>query len=523
MASFNRYDYLSSSGNLVVKAGGGNIYTNSPTGPQFTLLDGEFAFINPKTGATLDSGDIATADAVAIVVGYGSVPGGLATEVRWAGGGIGTDLCDGIAGASAEPPIAAQGQVKDFFFDCTKCGGTYTLNVNLDDNFTRSNLPEWQVGSYPFPVVAQCNSACEDCAPEHDCAAMVTQFVNSINGIYDPAKVSRFRRYTRDKQYQPFRAVSLGSPATAHEFKTNFTIANGMISAIRGIEFGATAVTFTNTTVPGDLTKTYPSQLPEIIRQANEFLAANGGGTAYYTENLGSSTITVHIISSTAGIHLQGVALADIAVTSDTNPFTVAATTFSCGLRLILDPITVDCSCDLPPNEYLDQFRGRRISLDMTSSEDDFTGTNFEEFEVQPMVLPSGLGIFWQDQERYQTMGGPGKDYRYTNNHRGMLRGIDKFSRDASVRTICDESYCQYSLILKNNKLKNGLSQEGVTNRDLTRILIASASSTLRTSFETYLNAFIARGDCGLESVTCATDQDVVDNAYPDVNMTNEK
>lgn len=514
MGSFNRQSYIASEGNLAVKAGGDPLYPDG-TGDTLDLRVGEIVVFDPKNNVTLAAGDIATAENIAIGVGYGKgEPGTIAEGIRHLDNG--KNLCKTVYKANAAAPVCPCAQQYDFYFDCTQCDETYTLELLLDDSLVRSRYGTNEKAKYIYTINTECCN-CDDCSPEHNCEELSCKFVDQINQNFctDPSKIVRFQRRSMDHQYQPFHALPLFDVADSWKELELTPAADGTVADITSVDVNGTVTTFVGTTVPGDATKTYVSQLSRVEEQLNAALESTGGRAFIYVPAFGECDVKIYVSSCVA------VTLTDHIWTLTENPFEditygpdcqtcgATASTFSptCGFRIITDPVDVSCLCDFPPNEPVPNYYGRTIEGQFLG--DGWVCKNFYTKEVCEQVLPENFGYFFSDAARFQSTGGIGKDYRRTNTRRGLVGLPDEYSRasNASVGIDCGKLYCAYDIVptqgIADTTYNNALTYY---NKSKTTVLIPSADSTTITSWETYLAALATRGICVPVTLECTTE-----------------
>lgn len=501
MSSFNRLSYLATSGNRVVKAAGEQVYLSTGA---LNVFAGELVVFNPKTNLTVAAVDVLTQERVSVAVGVGTT-GHLATSLRYLAGEE-FDLCSAKISADVSRPQCAVPQVKDVFFDCTKCDETYTLEIGLDDSLVRSRYNVNERAKYIYTASTECGG-CDDCETTVECSVVRDSLVNQINLKFsdDPTKLVYFQRRNPELLYQPFRALPLYDAANSlkeycfsvdDDTCENCTI---ITDGIGGISINGDVTTFVGTLVGTDTQK---GQLPAVIKQINEALEAAGVGRAHLTTGLHDCCGSCLQISSSATILLLNNAGGTIAPSTQSNPFTTAGTSLTCGFRLVVDPVTVDCLCDWPANLPVPNYYGRTITVDKIATSG-WVKDNFEVFDAQEQELPEGFGYFYQDRERYQHNGGSGRDWRYSNRRVGIMGLPDSASRDSNTTISCTEVYCIYNILSTATKTLRFNNAFSVSNTDASWVLIPSADTVTRTSWETYLSELNKNGLCITAEVSC--------------------
>lgn len=512
MSTYNRLSYLGTKGNLAVNggvAGGQPVFTGNATVP-FNVKAGVLAIFDPRANEFLDVADIATAKHISIALGVGK-EGTMAKELRYLGGES-FDLCNFEMVAEAAAPVCAQSQILYTFYDGTTCEKAPTIMYTLDDHIVRDRYNFNERAKYVFTANPPCTD-CSSCTATDNGEAIRDSFVDQINAKAqeNPFALSHFQNRDISHQYQPFRALKLYDHANS--LKTFcLSLEDGtcqecsFLSGITGIIIDGVTTTFTYTTVdPGgdaDL-QTLPSQVDRVIEEINTALGVHGA--AYKTKGLGtccpySIVISVDDTITTVAIETEA---GDVNPCEEVNPFD--STDKAYGHVVIVDPVTIECLCDLPPDD-VPNYYGRTLKAEYVG--DGWGCNSVETVEKQAQVLPEGFGYFWQDLERYQHRGGSGRDFRNSDRYKGKTYvRPDKWSRTmAAPATIdCETSYCMYSLVTtarKLNKFASAALAHYYTDGDW--VLVPEGDDTTITSWELYLNAMYERGICNAPTVSCS-------------------
>lgn len=513
MSSYNRLTYLGTSGDLTVgngKVSGDPIFTGNSVNP-YNVLAGELVVFDARANEFLEDSDIATARHISVAVGIGK-KGTVAKELRYLGGET-FDLCNFEMVAEAAAPVCAQPQILYVFYDGTTCENAATLVFYLDDHLVRDRYNFNEKAKYIFTADPACTD-CNTCTPTDNCPSVTDSFVDQINGkVQDnPFILTRFQNRDISHQYQPFRALKLFNKDAS--FKTFcLSMEDGactncaFLSGITGISIDGEETEFTHTTVAnGEDLQTLPSQVEIVIDQINAALGDNGA--AFKSKGIGSCcdySITLSVDTDVVGTITLLTDDGEVSPCEEVNPFDVTDKT--CGFAVLVDPVTIECICALPPDD-VPNYYGRTLGVEFVG--DGWGCNSTEVVEKQPQVLPEGFGYFWQDLERYQHNGGSGRDFRNSDRYRGktILRQ-DKYSRSiASPVTIdCETSYCMYSLVtIARNINRPGFgSALAHYNADGDWVLIPEGDDNTKTSWELYLNAMYERGICNAPNVTCTS------------------
>lgn len=519
MASFNRLSVLSSYGDLAVngtKASGDKVFTGDKKYP-VNAMTGEIVVFDGKNNSILSDADIATAQWISVAVGIGK-KGQLASDLRYIAGEV-INLCEFEIGAEVAAPVCPLPQILDVFFDGTDCTRTPTIMFTLDDALVRNQYGYNERARYPFSVNDVCE--CDSCTAEENCQELVCKFVDAINHREqeDPRKLLRFQNRDISDQYQPFHAARLWNKADSVKsfcIPVEDTACEDCdyVAGITGISLDGVVTTFDFTTVPGDTSQTKLGQLERVIYLTNKALDETGG-YAYMAEGIGDCCDRCIEISTCIDAVLFTTAAGTIAPTNTANPFesldvdqicrdcdvTPGSLDITCGFRVFVDPVSVECMCDLPANG-VPNYYGRTLKVEFTGEGWECSNTHVKE--VQKQVLPEGFGFFWQDREQWQHNGGSGRDYRYSNKHVGRnYKAPDKFSRVSNTHVDCEGTYCIYNLVTtvgKRNKHNNAWKRY---NTDHSDFLVPSKDAVTIPSWETYLNALYQRGICTTGNIEC--------------------
>lgn len=517
MSTYNRLSYLGTSGNLTVgngKASGDPIFTGSKTVP-YNVLSGELVVFDARANEFLTDSDIASARHISIALGIGSPIGSPAKELRYLGG-ENFDLCNFEMDAAAAAPVCAQPQILYAFFDGTTCQKAATVIFTLDDHIVRDRYGFNERVPYIFTANPPCTD-CNTCSPTDNGNAVRDAFVDAINGKSqdNPFILSRFQLRKLENQYQPFRALkAYNGDASLKTFCLSLEDGTcsecAFVSGITGIIIDGVTTNFTYTTVdPGGeaYLQTLPGQIARVIEEINTALGDNG--QAYQTKGIGTCcpfSITLSVDTSEITTVSLITEAGTVTPCEEVNPF--ASTSYSHGFIVIVDPVTVECLCDLPPDD-VPNYYGRTLKGEFVGDGWDCNQT--EIVEKQAQVLPEGFGYFWQDLERYQHNGGNGKDFRNSDRYRGKTYiRQDKHSRSiASPVTIdCDKSYCMYSLVVTSRKINRPGFGSALAhyNANGDWVLVPENDDDTKTSWELYLNAMYERGVCNAPNVTCTAE-----------------
>lgn len=525
MATYNRQSVIATRGNLPFKAADLDLYlpSSGKGKPVLNLRSGELVAINTKTRKTVDATDISGGlRNIAIGVGVGKHT--MADAVRWiAGDNI--DLCQGIVGLNADPPSCGTPQVQNVFLAGTECGVGYSIAFLLNDSLVRSRYQFNEDAEYLFTSMPVCDD-CTSCEPETSSEAIVDSLVEQINKEVqnDITSITRFPYSNQVDNYQPFSVAKLYT----NSYTFTFTGCDS-VDVVDGLTFedgqaGDADVDFTGTTnAAGDAT--LPQQLGRVVDEINQaFIDSTAvNGSAYLEKKPGTCCeYIIHVNTDDANFLLRGDGSDISPDASPSNPFsgvTVGGAAAVAGFRVFTHPVDWECGCEFPPNKPIPNTFGRWLTIQQHPGDgtDWNCGDILVEEETAP-VMPKNMGYYWQRIEQHQHTGGDGRDYRPNNRLVGLIPLPDAGSRDSNITVNCAESYCVYSIETTNTGPSGRSSHPQLYNTGISRILVPEADTATQASLETILDALAATNNCGLTQITCASNQAVDDDTYPDVN-----
>lgn len=529
MATYNRYTYLATIGDLPVKEAGQPVILPGDTNDVWNVLAGELVVWDKQRNITLGVDEIATSKHISIGVGQGS-PGELATDILHIAGED-FNLCKGEICTNVTKPSCGCPQVVDVFFDCTKCNDVYTIALHLDDSRIRSQYGFNEKAEYVFSIPTEC-CTCDDCDPEHNCEEVACAFVDAINGKVqrDPSKITYFQKANLADQYQPFTASRIFNKDNSRKI---FCISPSdteckdcaHLPGITGIIVDGVQTDFTFTTKPGDTSVTLHGQMERVVSQANKAIEAVGGG-AYLTPGDRACcpyNITVNTCADSVQFIVDG---APVDPCEEYNPFTAQIkesvckgcgaspeeVNLNCGFSILVDPLDVPCDCKFPPNMAVPNYYGRTIEPAFAG--DGWVCHNHYWTEAQEQKLPAGYGYFWQDKAHYgQHNGGTARDWRYSNRRVGRIGLPDAHSRASNAANLikCDETYCVYNITSTDRDHEWFNNAVRHYNTDVSYVLVPEKDTQTKSTWEPILAALQARGICCPGDIACGVTDDEID------------
>lgn len=475
--------HVVTAGNYSFAAAGQPLFVHTGKRIHYNVMPGQgVVYTQEADGTTLthSSATINSTNAHRLFIGVGvDLNGdGITEAIRHIGiEHISACRIDQVAASS---PRCGSPQVIDFYFDCTKCNETYSLEIEVDDNESRAFSP-WNKSAAQFTgsIVTECVS-CSDCAPEHNCKEVACKLASRMNNELDLKIGNRlypdFKAQGRPRPYFATRLhdntfIYCLSPQTENGSCENCTY----IPAVTGAVINGVPYTFQGTTNPIDNTQSLVGQVKSITDQLNDAFKTEYGehahmGSAYYTGSYqGCCPIQLHVNTCYDGFQLLGAAGAQISVSQTYNPFTTHGTetadpncldcgetpatlNYTCGIRVIAEKLEPSCGCiiDKPLAFY-----GRKIKVNPYG--DDWRGKSWMVKEIQGMELPSGFGREIQFYEYQQIPQGKGHVSNRSNTVQGWGATVGKTDRFNNVTARCDADYCSYYLhfIMDRRKLSN--------------------------------------------------------------------
>jgi hypothetical protein len=497
------------------------LYMNVGGKPKLSLAPGQLGVfdLTSKPVQTVMPGD--TPKRFGIAVGVDTTGDGLADSAMWSfGGESGVDAC-GVNFASATPPSCGAAEVMDVLIDCVQCDETYTLHIGWDDNSTRQEFPFLQRPKETYTARVSCDLPCEDCqeADAH-CNDIVCQWIEKI---YNQGFKDDYCLLGVDKNY-----VRRG-PYTVHKlydtsYSFCFTSSQGgcdgtcSIESIVGISIDGVLTSFTMTTDPSNPSTTLIPQIDSVISQINAALGERG--SAAYRQGTGGCCdvcIEINTCAIIDGLD-DGEGLLSVEPTNPLAPVDVdsncvdcdpqqAQKTFACGVRIVADPLKLDCPCDSPPNPYI-FYQARHLEAWVQG----FDSDSYHIRYTSKGTLPVNSGYQMKQMVYEQATGGDkarGKQ-RPFNMHRGPHKQPLDISRNSNAfnKVDCNQQYCTIEIGNDNVSSKMGVGTDHKT-QGVTAVVVPSADATTIASLLASINPIITAGCCALESVSCDGDDGV--------------
>lgn len=495
---------------------------NCPGGCKFNAVPGEFLLFNMDTRTTIDSTMIATTKRVALAQAVGS--NGCASDLKFLFHDN-FNFCEHGFDVNIASPLCGQSQILDMYIpNCTATDKTMGFGIWLDDSYVRATMGYNNKLFYNW-VVNNYKAGCTNCTDAAVCDELICALVDQINGTYqpDPMKVAHHGLINNlCSRYQPFRAARLyNGVGTTMNWSLTLSgsgcVECAYLPGITGINIGGVPTAFNFTVDPTDNTRSLVSQIDRIVYLINQALKPIGG-SAVRLKGLGnccahqiqinSCQTNIQLITNAGNVAPTSVA--DVARTVAAEVIcrdcaaTPAPVALACGIRLFVDPVEVPCgecgdvwrSINLPPpNTYIRTIQPSLLDAASTDA--------LHVFTVQNPVHPEGFGYYYQHKQRWESNGGPGRDFRYTNAYFGDLQLADAGSRDSHLDVVCLNQYCVYDFTIRYSAVGHHNAALRYHNKNLGRVLIKNTSVTLRPQFEAVLAAFSALGTCNSIDLTC--------------------
>jgi hypothetical protein len=521
---FDALRHIVTAGNVAPVAAGQPVWVKAGKRINYNVAPGQLVFYVKENGTTrtVDNATLVAKDVPNLFIGVGHISDktkGIVDSIRH----IGREDINGcyLKDLDVSGPRCATPEVTDFYFDCVSCGEDYTIEVAVDDNFSRSFAPV--MGSkqkFWATETIDCDT-CDDCPPTPTCDEVVCKLIDRLN---DDIETSFYPDYKKANIEVPFRAVKLHdtsliyclSPlSTGSDCKDCYAF-----PAISEVTVDNVATTLVGTLDPADNAQTLRGQLESVADQINQLFEDGPGkhaGHAYVAGTSYSSCCPVQLHVNTCD---PTFAISDgvtpLVPTKNYNPLTThgvltvdpacqdcdsAATTvnFTCGIRVIAAPLKGDCSCYLekPKSMY-----GRTI--DITPLGNGWKNNRWKVEKIQKMTFPAGFGAWIQYQEYRQPIGGSGRDYSWSNENDGWLNLPDAKSRvNNAITARCDTDYCSYRMVTEYPKT-NHMEKRDFGNV-YSHVHIPSNDTVTLAAWDAFLVSLttLAPGCPPLETVEC--------------------
>lgn len=351
----NVQKHVVTSGNLGFAAAGQPLFVISGKRIIYNVNPGQLVAytVNDGVSLTVDESTLAASDIYRLFVGVGiDLNGdGLTDKVRHIG-------IEDISGCeprevSTSSPRCGGPQVVDFYFDCTQCNETYSVEVRVDDNRTQSFSP-WNKSFQQFvgSIVTECSS-CSDCPVDHNCKEVACKLSDALNSELDLRVGSRLYPDWRGSGLpRPYFATRLHAKSLIYclspQTEAGACDRCTYVDALTGVEINGTYYEFVGNTNPSDSTQTLMGQIYSISDQINEFFIQEySQGQSNVNPHAGSSYVTgsyqdccpiqVHVNTCDADFKLLDVNSDPITPQTDINPFSTYGT-------IVDDANCVDCT-----------------------------------------------------------------------------------------------------------------------------------------------------------------------------------
>lgn len=329
IVTYGNYGFVSANQSLFTLVGSGNnkrIVYNVLPGQlvAYKKVNGEYKTVNT---ASLTAADL---HHLYVGVGYSANNSAETTHIRH----LGIEHISGCMPrkAATSSPKCGAPQVIDFYFDCTKCDETYSVEVTVDDNFSRS-FSHWNASAEQFvgSIVTSCSS-CDECGAEHNCKEVACKLADALNNEFTLKIGNRlYPDFKRAGIKRPFHATRLHdrtmtyclAPQTEAESCESCTY----VAGIKGALVKDTLYTFSGNLNPLDATQTLSGQIDNIVAQINDAFITEYGenshlGSAYFTGSFSDCCpYQIHVNTCDANFKLVDVNDNEIARQVDVNPF----------------------------------------------------------------------------------------------------------------------------------------------------------------------------------------------------------
>lgn len=517
---------LVSSGNKAMVAAGTPLIQALPGGGiQRNLLGGQLFAANRHTLVAIDHTSISATNHNDLIFGVGIDKDGDGYAESWRSINLSGF---GVASLEAEPPRCGLPSIKDFLFKCTEAEESYSLDIEIQNNFTRSYMPMHRGDRFTVTIDTD-GGGCENCTSSHNCKEIACK----IQDFFTKKILDRYPNWMAGKREFPFYARRL----FPNDYVFCFTPSNGdckdctHVNALDSFSFnGGEPISFTAVTNPDDNTQTLLPQLTHVMNQINAELGANGsavlvrgtGGCCAYQlrvntcyddfvlfENVDEED--TEIVPCETSNPLEPIEVGDDCPSCPAGE--ESTITFDCGVRFIMKPELLDCNCQfptLPPKAY---FSG---DFEIFPT-DGWANNQTRVRSIQRAQLPENFGYWIKWLEYSQTARNLGKNVTSYNQNTGYANLPRNDSRIANAVSYadCKKDYCTYDLTHRKSWSKGsnaGIDADFHSVLEHVKIAVPNGDSDTKTSVQSFWTAWVAlinaRGYNQLATVTCASDQD---------------
>ena len=506
-----RENIIASDGDYAVFATGQPIYADNET---LEVLPGQLVFFDPRTQISVASTTVADNPDIVIAVGVDTTGDGSSDSLRKCFG----DKLYGnyISTVTAEPPRSGVAQIRDILFTGAENDTTYSVNITVEDDRTQNQNDYKRKAIYTFSTTTQASGA-----TEADVACGLIDAINN-NIVGNAARTSVFNKLAKRKPNLPFKAVRL------FDNTFNFCLASLAgscdtcleIEGITGMFANTAATVFTNTTLPGDTSKSRKAQLKRIVNLINTTL--DGNGSAVITGGVGECAelqLQVNTCYSDFKLHNASGDITPCATSNPFDPITLALNCKNCGIasqnvtygggiRLIANQVEISCGVgSMPPNPPKGYF-GRELDIFPVAG---FAKGSTYVRDAQKGRLPENLGYLWQWRDYASDNGGSGRGHdQFASGNYGPLNlPLSRSRSGAANKVVCNKTYCSY--VIEHGLPNTSTHTRGNFNvaRGRSVILVPSSDTTTIASFETIFNAYTGSSPMrAISAVTCTADGD---------------
>ena len=506
-----RINYITANTDLALPAADTVILSKpnaSGRGAVKNLRHGQLVVVDPMTGLAVDDSNIggyANADRLIFGVGVDSSGKGLMADVIRRSAGDEFFGCT-LKYLNVQAPVCGTPHIQDIFFKCVEANETYSLKISWEDYETRSEEP-WNRDRDVVATYYTSNTDCDACNVDFSCTNLACGLIEDFNNNLEDIDWDWAGKGGNQAPLKMVRLFAGGDTTKVFCITPDDTACENCATTEAITEFtfndgsGAVTTQLENSTDPGDATVTLLSQLETIVDQINEVIAEKGNGYAVLTKGIGKCCeYQIHVNTCDENFTIgDGVTPLVPCVNEDptanvTLPITCGDCTdvaptgvWTCGVRLIADPVVVDCGC-YGPNP-LPIFFGRNIYVDAIG--DGWKASSTYKREYQAMSLPENFGAQVYEQEYESDNGGWGRTHDDWLTLKGPKMAHYKNDRTAGPLASCDYDYCTWDIGHNSPHTQYGI--DGTINPVpfVTTVAIPSKNTTAVGSWEAFLAAYI--------------------------------
>jgi hypothetical protein len=512
-----RINHITATADLALVAAGTTVISKpsgAGSGAVKNVRHGQLVVFDPETGLAVDDSNISGyANSDRLVFGVGIDTSGkknMANQIRRSAG-------DEFFGCTlnyinAQAPVCGTPHIQDIFFKCIQPNESYAIKISWDDYLSRSTEP-WNRDPHVTATHYTQAGDCDDCNVAYTCdklaCGLIDDFKNNLEDIdWDWAGLGG-----NNAPLKMVRLFAGGNTSKVFCITPDDTTCEDCATteAINRFQFdpdgqGTQNYDLENSVDPADSSVTLLTQLENIVDQINDVIAENGNGYAVLTKGVGKCCeYQIHVNTCDVNFALgewNGVetftalvpctnedptATVNLPVTCGSCSQNQDTQTWTCGVRLIADPVVVECGCY--GANPLPVFFGRNINVQAVG--DGWSKASTYVREYQAMSLPENFGAQVYEQEYRSSNGGFARTHDDWTDLVGPKMAHRANGRSSAPLANCDDSYCTWDIGHLSPHSQYGI--DGTVNPVpmVTVVAIPDKATTAKASWEAFLAAYI--------------------------------